>query len=635
MDFDETGLYKGFVKNVEGQKYPGRNPEMMSLTEADEQESYSGVLNDNVVLLDADEQPYSDILLKIIEGEKLGAYVTDRQGGRGIHALMINGAMNSKKADKVMLACGIVVDFHPAYSAHYECLKYQGEERKVIYDESPYQAMPKYFTPIPKCTIDFTNLGEGDGRNSALFGYILTLQNAGLEKEDIRETIRILNKYVLKEPLSDDELKAIVRNEAFKTQVFFIKNKFRHDKFAEYIKSEHHVKKINGELHVYDNGVYVPGWDSVKRVMIHEISSLKDSQLVEVINRLNLIRPEEGQRDNLNLIAFRNGIYDINTNRLGEFNPDIIITNQIPWDYNPAAKSDLVDRVLNQLSCNDKEIRYLLEEVAGACLYRSATIGGGKCAILKGDKHNGKSTYLHMIECMLGKDNFCSVDVKDFKQRFAPIMTFGKLANIGDDISSEYIEDTSLLKKMITGEVIRAEDKGKPAINFTPYATHIFSANDIPRMKDRTGAMLRRMLIVPFNGNFTADTPGYDPEIRYKLGTAECMEYFIQCALNGLYDLLDNKKFTTPVQVKKEVAEYEVENNPVLLFIEDQGKESIINELTDDVFGRYQIFCADNGLQSGSKITFSKQLVRALNLKIVTAHPYINGKRTTKKMFSE
>ena len=154
-------------------------------------------------------------------------------------------------------------------------------------------------------------------------------------------------------------------------------------------------------------------------------------------------------------------------------------------------------------------------------------------------------------------------------------------------------------------------------------------------MKDRTGAMLRRMLIVPFNGNFTADTPGYDPNIRYKLSTAECMEYFIQCALNGLCDLLNNKKFSTPAQVKKEVAEYEVENNPVLSFIEDQGKESIINELTDDVFSRYQIFCADNGLQPGSKITFSKQLVRALNLKIVTVHPYINGKRTTKKMFSE
>lgn len=169
-----------------------------------------------------------------------------------------------------MLACDIVVDFHPAYSAHYECLKYQGIERKAIYDESPYQEIPKYFTPLPKCMIDFANLGEGEGCNSTLFSYILTLQNAGLEKEDIRECIRILNRYVLKEPLSDDELEVILRNEAFKTQVFFIKNKFRHDKFAEYIKSEHHVKKINGELHVYDNGVYVPSWNSVKRVMIQK-----------------------------------------------------------------------------------------------------------------------------------------------------------------------------------------------------------------------------------------------------------------------------------------------------------------------------------------------------------------------------
>ena len=35
MDFDETGLYKGFVKNVKGQKYPGRNPTVVSLQEVD------------------------------------------------------------------------------------------------------------------------------------------------------------------------------------------------------------------------------------------------------------------------------------------------------------------------------------------------------------------------------------------------------------------------------------------------------------------------------------------------------------------------------------------------------------------------------------------------------------------------
>lgn len=92
IDFDETGLYKGFVKNAKGQKYQsGRNPKIMSLQEANQYEGFSGVMNANTVLLDADEQPYSDILQNIIKGEKLGAYVTDRQGGRGIHVLMING----------------------------------------------------------------------------------------------------------------------------------------------------------------------------------------------------------------------------------------------------------------------------------------------------------------------------------------------------------------------------------------------------------------------------------------------------------------------------------------------------------------------------------------------------------------
>lgn len=104
IDFDETGLYKGFVKNAKGQKYQsGRNPKIMSLQEANQYEGFSGVMNANTVLLDADEQPYSDILQNIIKGEKLGAYVTDRQGGRGIHVLMINGNSSLKKADKVML----------------------------------------------------------------------------------------------------------------------------------------------------------------------------------------------------------------------------------------------------------------------------------------------------------------------------------------------------------------------------------------------------------------------------------------------------------------------------------------------------------------------------------------------------
>lgn len=635
VDFDETGLYKGFVKNQKGKKYPGRNPQVLTLQEVDSFDSFSGLMNPNTVLIDADEEPYNTILQNIIVGEELNCFMTNREGGRGVHALMINSDMSLKKADKVMLACGITVDFHPGYSLPGECLKFNSIERTPIYNKQPYQELPKYFKPLPKCYIDFANMGEGDGRNSTLYAYILSLQNAGLDEDDIKETIRIINQYVLAEPLGEKELDVILRDEAFKKSVFFPKNKFSHDKFAEHIRTQYHVKKINGQLHIYEGGIYVPGYDAIERAMVSEISSLTSNQRNEVLKYLNVVCVEEGRTADLNLIAFKNGVYNLNTDSLDQFSPQHIITNKIPWNYNPDAKSELVDSVLDKLSCGDKEIRFLLEEVAGACLYRSASLGGGMAAILVGDKHNGKSTYIHMIESMLGKGNYSAADLGTLGNRFITITLYGMLANIGDDISNGYIADASIFKKLVTGEEVQAEEKGRQPINFVPYAMHIYSANDVPHVKDPTGAVLRRLLLIPLNGKFTKDTPGYDPFIRYKLEQPEHMEYFIQCALDGLADVLNNKSFTVPAKAEQQKKSYEVENNPILSFIEESGKESIINEPTSDVYKRYQVFCADNGFQPGSNLTFSKSINRFLGTKIITGHCGKGENRKSIKIFSE
>ena len=635
IDFDETGLYKGFLKNQKGKKDPGRNPQLLTLPEVDNFDSFSGIMNPNTVLLDADEEPYNEILQKIIKGEELACYMTDRQGGRGVHALMINGDTSLKKADKVMLACGVVVDFHPGYSLPGECLKFNGIERSSVYNKQPYQELPKYFTPLPKCSIDFASMGEGDGRNSTLYSYILSLQNAGFDETDIKDTIRIINKYVLDKPLEEKELDVILRDDAFKKSVFFPKNKFSHDKFAEHIRKQHHVKKINGQLHIYEGGIYVPGYDVIERAMLGEISSLTSNQRNEVLKYLNVICVEEERTADLNLIAFKNGVYNLNTNSVEQFDPQHIITNKIPWNYNPDAKSDLVDSVLDKLSCGDADIRYSLEEVAGACLYRSAAIGGGMAAILVGDKHNGKSTYINMVESMLGKDNYSAADMGALGNRFITITLYGKLANIGDDISNGYIVDASIFKKLVTGEKVQAEEKGKPPINFTSYAMHIYSANDIPHIKDPTGAALRRLLFIPLSGKFTKDTPGYDPFIRYKLEQPEHMEYFIQCALDGLVEVLKNKAFTVPAKSKQQKESYEKENNPILAFIDDVGRESIINESTADVYKRYQVFCADNGFQPGSNLTFSKSINRALGTKTIDSHVGKGKGRKTIRIFME
>ena len=62
----------------------------------------------------------------------------------------------------------------------------------------------------------------GDGRNQKLFNYILTLQANDFTKEEAKECIKIINKYILLDPLDEKELDTILRDDAFQKPVFFL-----------------------------------------------------------------------------------------------------------------------------------------------------------------------------------------------------------------------------------------------------------------------------------------------------------------------------------------------------------------------------------------------------------------------------
>ena len=467
-----------------------------------------------------------------------------------------------------------------------------------------------------KATADFVDMDAGDGRNQALFNYILTLTANDFTVDETRECIRILNRFVLKEPLSDEELEVILRDEAFQKPVFFMGSTFLFDKFANYMKNTAHVVKINNQLHIYKDGIYENGYKEIETEMIQHIPNLKKAQRREVIDYMELIT-ESKQMSEVNLIAFENGVYDIATDELKPFSSDIVITNKIPWNYNPEAYSELADVTLNKLSCEDAAIRALLEECIGYCFYRRNELG--KAFILTGDKSNGKSTFLDCIKTILGEQNISALDLKELGDRFSTSMMFGKLANIGDDIGDDFLQGSqvSIFKKIVTGNRIKAERKGQDPFEFNPFIKLLFSANDIPRMKDKTGAVLRRLVIIPFNATFSKNDPDFDPFIKYKLIQQDSIEYLIRLGVEGLKRIIINDEFTKSEKVQGQLDEYEEENNPIIAFIADTGVEMIENEPTADVYKRYQVFCADNSMQPMSNIVFSKQINKRLGFKVI------------------
>ena len=83
------------------------------------------------------------------------------------------------------------------------------------------------------------------------------------------------------------------------------------------------------------------------------------------------------------------------------------------------------------------------------------------------------------------------------------------------------------------------------------------------------------MLIVP-SMELWADTPGYDPNIRYKLSTQlNAWNILYGVHLMACVICCNNKKLSNTGAGQKRRAEYEAENNPVLSFIEDRGEKEV------------------------------------------------------------
>lgn len=619
-------LYKGYIPTKD--KVPLKKfknaTDLLTLEQAKELSEYAGLLADNVALIDIDDYEQSEILMNIVEELQINCRVCETT--RGKHFYFYGLGNITKCGTHVKLAIGLEADIKVGNHNSISVLKYHDKERKIIYDIEPnesYEQVPEWLTPV-KTKIDFLNLSDGDGRNQTLFNYILQLQSAELSNDDIKTTIKLINEFVLPEPLDESELNKILREESFQKPTFYGKNgNFLFNVFATYLKNNNHIIKLDGQLHIYSDGVYKNNLKTIEAEMIKLIPSLTSRNRSEVIKYLYLIAPEVRGGSGANYIAFNNGIYNLNTGVLEPFSPDIIVTNKIPHNYNYDAYNETMDAVLDKISCNDDAIRDLLEEVAGYVFYRRNELR--KAFIFIGDKANGKSTYLDSLTYMVGEENTTALDLKELGDRFRTAELFGKLICAGDDIGDEFIANPAVFKKVVSGDPIIVEQKGQDPFTLYNYAKPIFSANNIPRIKDKTGAVLDRLVIVPFNATFSKNDADYDPYIKYKLRSESAMEYLIQIALDGLKRVLDNNGFTICQAVQDELDEYSEQNNPVLGFLNELEPDvDIINQPTKDVYLRYKIYCSENGFNPMSAGEFSK-LVRkeyGLDIKVVK----INGR---------
>ena len=269
------------------------------------------------------------------------------------------------------------------------------------------------------------------------------------------------------------------------------------------------------------------------------------------------------------LIPVKNGIYNRQTKQLDPFDPQYIITSTIETAYNPNAVKPTdfdVDAWLSSIACGDEEMVTLLWQIMNELINPNHT--RGKIIFLYGPSgNNGKGTFQALNMNIIGKNRVSTLKPPEFSERFKIAQLVGKVCNIGDDISDAYIDDISNLMSIATGDAITVEEKGKPAFTLVSKACCMFSGNSLPKSRNKEG-WGRRILIVPFNADFSGQVN--DPRIKDEyINRQDVKEYVLKKVLE-----MDFDNFTIPQAVQREIEDYQIENDNVRAYIQEEYVEN-------------------------------------------------------------
>ena len=449
-------------------------------------------------------------------------------------------------------------------------------------------------------------------RNETLFKLGASLQSKGTDDELILDTLRGTNTSRCRPPLPDADVVKIWASVVNRYE------KGEERPAAKVEPADIHLVLIDGAPSVWRNGRYEVGVDALRRAILETMPDMSYNKRKNLASDMLLMAPEVKAADP-RYVAFRNGVVDITdmSATLRPYDRDMHIINVIPHNFDPDASCADVDKFLDDVSCGDTDVRNSLEEAIGLCLYRSCELG--RCPILLGKGANGKSTYIRALRNLLGEENTSALDLAILGEKFQGVRIMGKLANIGDDIANERISGAVAAnwKKMVTGERIYSDVKGIAGVEFTPYATLIFSANEMPSLGDSSDGMMRRLMPIPFDADFTgADC---DPHMARRLCTEEAAQYLAFLGIAALYKMTMRGGIRETDRMREEVAGIKRDNDSVLQWISDEDvkPEDLDGRETKWVYGEYQAWCNRSGVGPFGKQKFSRKLVTLWGLKSV------------------
>lgn len=558
------------------------------------------LLNNKIVVVDFDD--YTDVGELIYNSfPTLKVYTT-----RGFHLWYTKPKTDSistpiRNYTNKLTVAGVKVDYKTG-TRQYAIVKQNGQMRDMdndhyLDDLDDLPELPLYLYPS-KLKHDIYGLEDGHGRNSAMYTHLLsTLEQYSLDDDELNNLADFINNKVFADPLPETELKTTIES---------VKNKKPNPNQQKYLDpkdiimtSEVLVEKL--DIHYFRNRLYFKNDDhyitdnNLLLRAIDKLIQLKPSQHKQL---LELFEIKATLQDDDDLpVQFANG-YCLYDNEIIQVDPGFT-PYYLDIDYNPDAYDEHVDNFLDWFTCNRKDLRNVLEEMFGHVLMTKNF--PHKSFFFWGERgNNGKSTLIKMLQ------NFAdglhtNVPLDKFEDDTSVYSMIGKLLNVADDIDASYLEKSSNFKTIASGDPVMVRPIYSSAITFQNKSTLVFTCNELPVFKDKSGGIKRRMQIIPCD----AKVVKRDPNIDEKLSTDNAKSYLLKLALEGVERILKNGDLTKSKTIEDVTKQYFVQSDSVIAFLEEHD----INEkVTKDAYRMYVAYCEEHGLTAVGNTEFGRRV---------------------------
>ena len=525
----------------------------------------------------------------------------------------------------------------------YQAIKVNGKVRKEEFlngasKEEELDYAPKWLYHIQKKKDQFDLTEDQTGNRNDLFHSELMIKakKQGFSYEEYVEMAHIINEYVLTQPLDEEELNTAIRQEEW-DNLELGEDKMSLLNMAKDVIEHFDCKIYNGMLIFFDEelGHYSSNENSIFCYIQEKYAeqNITKARMKEVIGQMEIQLNHYNQYS-----CTRNNEYIICGNKLVSMwkneTKDITrtIVTDIIYPYKIMETEELENykgigrRFLEDISCNDPLIETVICECLGCMLAPENPFG--MLFIWYGSGANGKSVLVKVMKAIMG-NLLTSTNILNINDRFGLSRAYKGIANVTDDVGVTTLKETGLLKSIIDGSSIEIDRKNIDPIEWKPNSQFVVCCNQIPRIMDTTGGMLRRLAFIPFEMQLEKERIDYDLTNKLlgksqKLSESErnnnALRYIMTKAIMAFREAYKKGKLTILDRQKELIKDFEEENqDSVLAFykylIEREGDLEkfscwIDGKTYEDVVKEYQKFRGIEDLKEIKDINRRTLLIR-------------------------